>query len=199
MSFLSPETLEEQHQQLLRNMDIDEDDELRRLNERVFGMIEQVLEEEERRELGRRIRRENPSFFMGVLNGFTNALFILVLPLIFTRILLQLLAVSTNTNDFSYDLSEYYNSQSFDPDLQDSSMLLKFHFIFASELSSVFSLEHIKYITMLFYVCYSLTMSSYMIFTFMFYLFCLMLTTSRRWNDITRFFKEVIKSKTGVF
>ncbi|KAH3686021.1 hypothetical protein WICPIJ_003021 [Wickerhamomyces pijperi] len=203
MSFLNPEAPEEQHQQLLRTMDNNEDEELRRLNERVFGMIEQVLDDAEMAELNRQRERQGQrqpqSFFSSVANGFVNTLFVILLPLVFTRIILQLLAISTNTEDFSYGVAEYYATDSFDEGLYDGSILMKFHFIFASELSSVLSMEYIKIITLCFYVAYSLTMSSYMLFTFVFYLFCILLTTSRRWNDIVKFLTNVIRSKTGVF
>ncbi|KAH3676038.1 hypothetical protein WICMUC_002334 [Wickerhamomyces mucosus] len=158
------------------------------LNEEYFQNLLNQMEAEER-ELN--VRDSSEGFFSNFINIVGFGLF----PIVLVRIIQNLLSLSTFSNDIVRDISDYYYSK----DFVKPSLLLKFNDILSQEFPILNERNWLKLVTILLYFTYSIVISSYMVFTFFFYSLCLVLTTTRRWNEVRKFFHDVLRSANGVF
>lgn len=131
------------------------------------------------------------SFFKNFIDIIGFGLF----PVLLARIIKNLLSAVTFSSDIIQDIFEYYYSTSYAKD----NLILKFSQIIMYELGKDEISRYVKLITIFVYVGYSVLVSSYMIFTFVFYFLCLVLTTTRRWSEIDKFLITVFRNSSGVF
>lgn len=131
------------------------------------------------------------SFFKNFIDIVGFGLF----PILLARIVKNLLSAVTFSSDILQDIFEYYHSTAYTKD----NLILKFSQIIMYEMGRDELSKWVKLITIGVYVAYSVLVSSYMIFTFVFYFLCLVLTTTRRWSEIDKFLLSVFKNSNGVF
>jgi len=131
------------------------------------------------------------SFFKNFIDIIGFGLF----PILLARIIKNLLSAVTFSTDIIQDVFEYYYST---PYIKDN-LILKFSQIIMYELGKDELTKVVKLITIFTYVGYSVLISSYMIFTFVFYFLCLVLTTTRRWSEVDKFLLNVFRNSNGVF
>lgn len=168
----------------------DEEEQVSRMIQTFLNNQDPIAREEILRE---RANLDNTSF--SFFRNFIDIIGFGLFPILLARVIKNLLSAVAFSSDIIQDIFEYYYSTSYTKD----NLILKFSQIIMYELGKTDQSNFVKLLTIGVYIGYSVLVSSYMIFTFVFYFLCLVLTTTRRWSEIDKFLVNVFKSSNGVF
>lgn len=140
----------------------------------------------------------------GSAQKLMDALLFAILPVLFVKILSNLLSAATYSNDIFEDIVRFQAIDITDlPNHTDECLINYFATVFIEECGSAIDLvkweDMFKWGIVVLYLTYSLLVASYMVFAFVFYFMCLVLTTSRRWGELHKLVLNVLRGESGVF
>ncbi|KAG7887993.1 hypothetical protein KL936_004011 [Ogataea polymorpha] len=152
-----------------------------------------ILEHERRAANGTPRRLDDRPLWMKVLDSVTITLF----PIIFIRIVKNLLSVSSFSIDVVQDTFDYIEYvQGTEPVRENSSLLMKFGQILMAEFPGLSNNVLIVLTLVVFYV-YTILFSMFMVTSFAFLILCLTWSLGKRWQSIEKLVMGIIADGEG--
>ncbi|KAG7899448.1 hypothetical protein KL935_003758 [Ogataea polymorpha] len=152
-----------------------------------------ILEHERRAANGTPRRLDDRPLWMKVLDSVTITLF----PIIFIRIVKNLLSVSSFSIDVVQDTFDYIEYvQGTEPARENSSLLMKFGQILMAEFPGLSNNVLIVLTLVVFYV-YTILFSMFMVTSFAFLILCLTWSLGKRWQSIEKLVMGIIADGEG--